>query len=59
VVVWAGKLRELWDCLSELNRSVRESRLERDILCDGQLLNGLQETEGGGVQLYCGIFGIG
>jgi hypothetical protein len=31
-VVWAGKLRELWDCLSELRSSVCERRLERTVL---------------------------
>jgi hypothetical protein len=30
--VWAGKLRELWDCLSELRSSVSERRLERAVL---------------------------
>jgi hypothetical protein len=44
--VWAGKLRELWDCLSELRSSVCERRLERDISCDVHLLNGLLETDG-------------
>ena len=29
IVVWAGKLRELWDSLSELRSSVCERRLER------------------------------
>jgi hypothetical protein len=29
VVVWAGKLRKLWDSLSELRSSVCEGRLER------------------------------
>jgi hypothetical protein len=49
-VVWAGKLRELWDWLSELRSSVCERRLERDISCDGQLLNGLLETD---VEVEC------
>jgi len=31
-VVWAGKLRKLWDYLSELRSSVCERRLERIIL---------------------------
>jgi hypothetical protein len=44
--VWAGKLRELWDCLSELHSSVFERRLERDISFDVHLLNGLLETDG-------------
>jgi hypothetical protein len=43
--VLAGKLRELCDCLSELRSYVWERRLERDISCDGQLLNGLLETD--------------
>jgi hypothetical protein len=30
--VWAGKLRELWDCLSELRCSVCERRLEITVL---------------------------
>jgi hypothetical protein len=30
--VWAGKLRELWDCLSELRSSVCERRLERAVV---------------------------
>jgi hypothetical protein len=30
--VWAGKLRKLWDCLSELRRSVCERQLERAVL---------------------------
>jgi hypothetical protein len=45
-VVWAGKLRELWDCLSELHSSVCEMRLEKDISCDVHLLNGLIEKDG-------------
>jgi hypothetical protein len=32
MVVWAGKLRELWDCLSELRSSLCERRLERTVL---------------------------
>jgi len=31
-VVWAGKLRKLWDSLSELRSSVCERRLERTVL---------------------------
>jgi len=31
-VVWAGKLRKLWDYMSELRSSVRERRLERTVL---------------------------
>jgi hypothetical protein len=31
-VVWAGKLRKLWDCLSELRSSLCERRLERTVL---------------------------
>ena len=31
IVVWAGKLRKLWDSLSELRSSLRE-RLQRTIL---------------------------
>jgi hypothetical protein len=31
-VVWAGKLRELWDCLSELRSSVCEGGLVKVIL---------------------------
>jgi hypothetical protein len=30
--VWAGKLRELWDCVSELRSSVCERRLEKTVL---------------------------
>jgi hypothetical protein len=30
--VWAGKLRELWECLSELRSSVCGRRLERTVL---------------------------
>jgi hypothetical protein len=39
MMVWAGKLRELWECLSELCSCVCvcERRLERDISCDGRL----------------------
>jgi hypothetical protein len=44
--VWAGKLRELWDCLSELCSSVCARRLERDISCGVHLLSGLLETDG-------------
>jgi len=29
IVVWAGKMRKLWDSLSELRSSVCERRLER------------------------------
>jgi hypothetical protein len=59
MVVWTGKLRKLWDCLSELHSSVCERRLERDISCDDQLLNGLLETDGEGEYLemvlsWCG-----
>jgi hypothetical protein len=32
IVVWAGKLRKLWDFLSELRSSVYERRLERTVL---------------------------
>jgi hypothetical protein len=32
VVVWAGKQRELGDCVSELRSSVCERRLERTVL---------------------------
>ena len=32
IVVWAGKLRELWDCMSELRSSVCARRLERTVL---------------------------
>jgi hypothetical protein len=32
MVVWAGKLRKLWDSLSELRSSVYETRLERTFL---------------------------
>jgi len=32
IVVLAGKLRELWDSLSELHSSVCERRLERTVL---------------------------
>jgi hypothetical protein len=32
IVVSAGKLRKLWDSLSELRSSLRESRLERTVL---------------------------
>jgi hypothetical protein len=54
-VVWAGKLRELWDCLSELRSSVCERGMERDISCDVHLLNGLVETEClEMVALWCG-----
>jgi len=31
-VVWAGKLRKLWDSVSELRSSVCERRLERTVL---------------------------
>ena len=31
-MVWAGKLRELWDSLSELRSSVCERQLERTVL---------------------------
>ena len=30
IVMWAGKLRKLWDSLSELRSSVCERRLEKD-----------------------------
>jgi hypothetical protein len=30
--VWAGKLRELWECLSEQRSSMCEGRLERAVL---------------------------
>ena len=32
IVVWAGKLRKLWDSLSELRSSLRERRLEITVL---------------------------
>jgi len=32
IVVWAGKLRKLWDFLSEMRSSVGERRLERTVL---------------------------
>jgi hypothetical protein len=32
IVVWAGKLRKLWDSLSELRSSLCETRLERTVL---------------------------
>ena len=32
IVVWAGKLRELWDSVRELRSSVCERRLERTVL---------------------------
>jgi hypothetical protein len=32
VVMWAGKLRKLWDSLSEMRGSVCERRLERTVL---------------------------
>jgi len=32
IVVWAGKLRELWDSLSEMRSSVCERRLERTVV---------------------------
>ena len=32
IVVWAGKLRKLWDSLSELRSSVCERKLERTVL---------------------------
>jgi hypothetical protein len=32
IVVSAGKLRKLWDSLSELRSSLRERRLERTVL---------------------------
>ena len=31
-MVSAGKMRKLWDSLSELRRSLRERRLERTVL---------------------------
>jgi len=31
-MVWAGKLRKLWDSVSELRSSVCERRLERTVL---------------------------
>jgi hypothetical protein len=50
-VVSAGKLRKLWDCLSELCSSVYERRLERTVLRPAllpvktALLNELLETD--------------
>jgi hypothetical protein len=32
IVVWTGKLRKLWDCLSELRSSLCERQLERAVL---------------------------
>jgi hypothetical protein len=32
IVVWAGKLRKLWDSFSELRSSLCERRLERTVL---------------------------
>jgi hypothetical protein len=32
IVVWAGKLKKLWDFLSELRSSLCERRLERTVL---------------------------
>jgi hypothetical protein len=32
IMVWAGKLRKLWDSLSELRNSLCERRLERTVL---------------------------
>jgi len=32
IVVWAGKLRKLWDSLSEMRSSLCERRLERTVL---------------------------
>ena len=32
IVVWAGKLRKLWDCVSELRSCLCERRLERTFL---------------------------
>jgi hypothetical protein len=32
MVVWAGKLKKLWNCLIELRSSVRERRLEKTVL---------------------------
>ena len=37
IVVWAGKLRKLWDSLSELRSSVCERRLERTVLSSALL----------------------
>jgi hypothetical protein len=37
IVVWTGKLRKLWDSLSELRSSVCKRRLERTVLKSGLL----------------------
>jgi hypothetical protein len=39
IVVWAGKLRKLWDSLSELRSSVCARRLERKVLRPALLHN--------------------
>jgi hypothetical protein len=38
IVVSAGKVRKLWDCLSELRSSLCERRLERTVLRPALLL---------------------
>jgi hypothetical protein len=57
--VWAGKLRELWECLSELRSSVCGRRLESVISCDVHLLSGLLETDGGVECIEMVLWGVG